>query len=166
MTRLLLERFTHWVERRSLREFGAKERVKLVFSERGGLSYSQLGAYYYWLGEKGDNQFLKLGNLAYETIHMNLIEVHNHTSLDALKLPDIVASAFFKAADIHDTGACDPSFAKALEPRLAQMDGLIAGYGVKLMPRYALLLKQVQPEQAEIFRYFGYPRQWWSVGGP
>lgn len=166
MTRLLLERVTHWVARRSLREFGAKERVKLIFSERGGLSYSQLNAYYYWLGEKGENQFLSLGNLEYETIHMSLLEVHNHTSLDALKLPDIVASAFFKAADVHDTAACDPSFAKALGPRMASSSELVAGYGVKLMPQYKSLLRRVRPEQTEIFAHYGYPRQWWASGGP
>lgn len=41
MTRLLIERVTHWVRARSLEEFGEVRRVKLVFSERGGLSYSQ-----------------------------------------------------------------------------------------------------------------------------
>jgi hypothetical protein len=36
----------------------------------------------------------------------------------------------------------------------------ISGYGVKLMPSFgkALLL----PKQGEIFRHYGYPKQWWA----
>lgn len=169
MTRLLLERITHWVKSRSECEYGSAQRVKLVYSERGGLSYGQLNAYYQWLRMKGNNQVLPLGNLEYETINMRLMEVHNHVDHDGLKLPDIVASAFFKAADVYDTHACDPQFAKALRPRIARSPGkprLISGYGVKLMPRLGHLAGRVKPEQLEIFRYYGYPRQWWRDGGP
>jgi hypothetical protein len=123
MTRLLLERVTHWVKCRSLADHGAAKRVKLVYSERGGLSYGQLNAYYQWLRNKGDNQFLTLGNLEYETIDMRLMEVLNHAGHDGLKLPDIVASAFFKAADVHDTGGCDPTFARALRPPSCAITG-------------------------------------------
>ncbi|MES2032655.1 MAG: DUF3800 domain-containing protein [Pseudomonadota bacterium] len=167
MTRLLLERVTHYVKRKSLREYGEVRRVKLVFSERGGLSYSQLNAYYQWLRYKGDNQVLTLGNLEYDTIHMRLLEVHNHLAHDGLKLPDIVASAFFKAADHHDTGACDPTFALALKPRMAACPaGQISGYGVKLMPGYGKLRDRTRPDQLVIFKKYGYPSQWWADGGP
>lgn len=170
MTRLLLERVTHWVKERSIKEYGSVQRVKLVFSERGGLSYSQLNAYYKWLSFKGDNQKLPLGNLEYDTIHMELIEVLNHAGHDGLKLPDIVASAFFKAADVHDTGACDAVFAEALRPKMARWpdsrDGQISGYGVKLMPGFGKLRNKVQPGQLTVFKGYGYPKQWWRDGGP
>jgi len=170
MTRLLLERVTHWVGQRSIVEHGQIEKVKLVFSERGGLSYDQLNAYYQWLRYKGDNQKLTLGNLVYETIDMRLLEVHNHSGHEGLKLPDIVASAFFKAADLYDTRACDSQFALALRPRMARWPdaktGLISGYGVKLMPNLKRLEGCTQAEQLTIFRDYGYPKQWWSDGGP
>ncbi|ODT64184.1 MAG: hypothetical protein ABS77_01455 [Phenylobacterium sp. SCN 69-14] len=166
MTRLLLERVTHWVERRSMREMGSPARVKLVYSERGGLSYTQMNAYYQWLRMKGDNQYLPLGNLAYDTLDMRLLEVRNHAGHAGLKLPDIVASAFFKAADIHDTGACDPQFARALRPRMArspqETGSLISGYGLKLMPKFSTLTGKVEECQRDIFRDFGYPQQWWQ----
>jgi hypothetical protein len=166
MTRLLLERVTHWVKARSISEHGSVQRVKLVFSERGGLSYSQINAYYQWLSYKGDNQVLKLGNIEYDTIHMRLLEVHNHAGHDGLKLPDIVASAFFKACDVYDTGACEPAFAEALRPRMARWpedrDGLISGYGLKLMPGLSRLDGKVRPEQTAVFRSYGYPAQWWQ----
>lgn len=170
MTRLLIERVSHWVQSHSLENYGEVRRVKLVFSERGGLSYSQLNAYYEWLRSKGSNQYLPLGNIAYDTISMNLLEVCNHAGHDGLKLPDIVASAFFKGADIHDTREVDNSFAKALEPRMARWpdksNGQISGYGVKLMPSYGQLKRRVLPEQLEIFAHYGYPKQWWADNGP
>lgn len=164
MTRLLLERMSHWVMRRSVREYGSPQLMKLVFSERGGLSYTQLNAYYQWLRYKGDNQFLTQGNIEYDTINMRLMEVHNHAGHDGLKLPDIVASAFFKAADIHDTGQCDPQFAEALRPRMARSpDRQISGYGVKLMPGLGALKGKVEPRQLDVFRAYGYPAQWWQA---
>jgi len=170
MTRLLLERVTHWVEQHSLRKYGSVEKVKLVYSERGGLSYEQLNAYYQWLRYKGENQKLTLGNLVYETIDMKLLEVKNHSGHEGLKLPDIVASAFFKAADIHDTRGSDPQFALALRDRMARWpdtkNGQISGYGVKLMPRFSDLVKRTEAEQLTIFKDYGYPRQWWRDGGP
>lgn len=167
MTRILLERVTHWVELRSKKDYGKTKRVKLVFSERGGLSYSQMNAYFQWLRSKGDNQVLKLGNIVYETIDMRLMEVVNHADHPGLKLPDIVASAFFKAADIHHTHGCDPQFAKALGPRMAvcpkDQGKIISGYGVKLMPRFGLLPASVTADQRDVFQYYGYPRQWWAA---
>ncbi|MBB5745213.1 hypothetical protein [Brevundimonas variabilis] len=163
MTRLLLERVTHFIERRSQVDFQETRLVKMIFSERGGLSYSQMNAYFDWLRVKGDNQVLKAGNLSYGTFHRQLMEIKNHAGHDGLKLPDIVASAFFKAADIYDTRACDPRFAIALRPRMAtandKVGGVIAGYGVKLMPGWKV---KAEPEQLEVFRQYGYPEQWWA----
>lgn len=163
MTRLLLERVTHWVRDRSLSEFGEARKVKLVYSERGGLSYHQMNAYYSWMKAKGDNQVLRQGNIAYDTMDMRLLEVRNHTGHDGLKLPDIVASAFFKAVDVWDTGACDPQFAIALEPRIAISPtplSMVAGYGVKLMPGLGPLRRRTRPEQLVALEHYGYPDQW------
>lgn len=167
LSRLLLERVTHWVHRHSVRKYGSPQKVKLVYSERGGLSYGQLNAYYQWLRMKGDNQYLPLGNIQYECIDLRLLQVFNHVDHDGLKLPDIVASAFFKASDIHNTGGCDPRFALALKPRMARSpDGLYSGYSVKLMPNLKQLRGKASPEQLKVFKEYGYPRQWWADGGP
>jgi len=166
ITRLLLERITRFVAEDSIKRFGTVRRVKLVFSKAGGLSYAQMAAYYEWLRDKNrnDNQFLKDGDLIYETIHSHLLEVRDHKADARLTLPDAVASAFYKACDKHDTGACDITFAKLLAKRMGAMPdtprGQVSGYGLKLMPGW--IRANLDADQKEIFRYYGYPRQWWE----
>lgn len=166
LTRLLLERVTHYVTQRSLQKYGAIKRVKLVYSDRGGLSYAQMNAYYDWLRYKAESgrQFLALGDLHYETLHRDLLEVYPHNQKPGLQFADAVASAFYKACDVYHTGGCDPHFAKLLEPRMARVpdkpDGQIAGYGLKLMP--SLQGARLRADQQEVFRFYGYPKQWWA----
>ncbi|MEC9345492.1 MAG: DUF3800 domain-containing protein [Pseudomonadota bacterium] len=165
MTRLLLERVTFWTKRRSLYDFGEVRKLKIEYSERGGLSYTQMNAYYQWLRYKSTGgQFLPLGDIAYEVIDFDLLKIYNHAERAGLQLADVAASAYFRACDIHGSGSCDTRFAKALMPRMAlSPEGLMSGYSVKLMPswRKANLLSS----QEEIFRFYGYPnKQWWAPG--
>jgi hypothetical protein len=94
----------------------------------------------------------------------DLLHIYAHKQRAGFQLADTVASAFFKACDLYDTGECDPEFAKILGPRMTRVpDGLggeISGYSVKLMP--AFRKADLLPEQAEIFTYYGYPKQWWA----
>jgi len=166
MTRLLLERVTDFVDWHSTKEYGEPKKLKVEYSIRGGLSYSQMSAYYEWLRMKGPtkNLFLPWGNLKWSVMDGTLLKVYPHEDRAGLQLADCVASAFFKAADKFSTGSCDPRFAAALKPRMARFRdrpaGLISGYGVKLMPNFkeAKLLS----EQEQIFREYGYPKQWWD----
>jgi hypothetical protein len=167
LTRILLERVTHWVEERSIHDFQNPEKLKLVFSNRGGLSYSQMKTYFDWLRMKSSagNLFLPLGDLRWSVMSRELVEIAPSFERGGLQLADIAASAFFKACDKFDTGACDPRFAKALKPRVASIlddEGFrtYSGYGLKLMPSFKMA--NLLPEQKEIFEYFGYPRQWWD----
>lgn len=170
LTRILLERVTHDVYHASLKRYGESRRVKLEFSERGGLRYSQMKAYFEWLKIKSASgkvaQFVPFGDFEYSTLHPSLMRVYNHAERDGLKLPDIAASALFKAVDIYQTLAIDPSFAKLLAPKMAKApgSGLVAGYGLKLLPSWTGLNDWgVKAEQREIFRFYGYPGpQWWQ----
>lgn len=164
MTRLLLERITDFVAWHSTKEHGSPQKMKVEFSNRGGLSYSQMNAYFRWINYQGDNTFLRFGKIHWETISYDLLKVYPHYERSGLQLADIVASAFFKAADKYNTGSCDPRFARALRPRMAryrdQATEAAAGYGVKLMPSFKGA--KMLPEQQEIFRFYGYPKQWWA----
>ena len=165
MTRLLLERITDFVHWRSIKEHGEPKKVKVEFSNRGGLSYSQMNAYFRWISYQGNNTFLKFGKIEWSTISYDLLHVYPHYERAGLQLADIVASSFFKAMDIYNTGGCDPQFAKLLKPRIARfrdrLNAPASGYGVKIMP-WSLPLANVRPEQEEIFKFYGYPKQWWA----
>lgn len=141
-------------------------KVRLEFSSRGGLNRFSLNSYFNWLklqSEDGKN-YLPLGNLVWETMDEDLLYIFNHKERAGLQLADTVASAFFKACDLVDTRECNPEFAKLLAPRMCHdPDGSqsgASGYSVKLMPK--IKDAKLLPAQAEIFTYYGYPRQWWA----
>lgn len=165
LTRLLLERVTHFVDvRATSTPSNAAHFIRVEYSARGGLRYSQMHAYYEWMRQKNGPPFLPWGSIRWGTIHPGLLKVYPHKERKGLQLADIVASAFFKACDKYDTGACDDRFAKELKPRMAREPdktwGDIAGYGVKLMPSWDKA--KLDQDQAEIFKFYGYPRQWWD----
>jgi hypothetical protein len=166
MTRVLLERVTDFVFWHANKNANPNCKLRIEYSERGGLSYSQMKAYYAWLKWKSDASanFLSSGDLKWPVMDASLLKVYNHKQRAGLQLADIVASSFFKAMDVYDTKECDPQFAKALHPRMAHYrdtkDGLISGYGLKLLPSFKRLT--LLPEQTEIFRYYGYPKEWWD----
>ncbi|MAL79263.1 MAG: hypothetical protein CMN55_09150 [Sneathiella sp.] len=166
MTRILLERVTNFVNWHSIKETGRPHKLKVEYSNRGGLSYSQMSAYYDWMRLQGENTFIKSGRMYWDVLEYKLLKVYSAEERAGLQLADIVASSFFKACDIYNTGSCDTRFAKLLNPRIAKYKDQPltkpSGYGVKLIP--SLKAANLQTEQEEIFRYYGYPNQWWDPG--
>jgi len=133
MTRLLLERVTDYCERRSLHEFGEPRLAQIVFARRGGLQYSHCQGYLYWIRNQSrtNSLYLNRGDLKWSVINpLDEIRVLNASTCAGLQLADVVASAFFQAAN----GSPDPAI--ALAPRMAfDSNGSIYDYGIKLMPR-------------------------------
>ena len=168
LTRVALERATHFVCRRAIQKFNEPKYMKVVFSERGGLRVGQIGAYYHWISQQSsnDNLYLPWGDLEWDTIHRLLLSKDFHKNLAGLKLADIVAAAFFGACDNKQSGPCDPQFAERLMPIMGRYrnrsDGRYSGYGVKLLPSFGAA--KLSTDQAAIFRHYGYPLQLWQVG--
>lgn len=166
LTRVLLERVTHFVAADSRKRYDAVKRVKLIYSKAGGLSYGQMAAYYEWIRERrrGGHQKLNWGDLEYDTIHSHLLEVREQYTEPGLALADATAAAFYKACDKQDTGSIDTTFAKCLSDRMGHVpdmpSGLVSGYGVKLLPGWKKA--ELDSDQETIFRHFGYPKQWWD----
>jgi hypothetical protein len=166
MTRVLLERMTSFVAAHSREHHGSVKYMKVEFSENGGLRYGQMKAYYEWIREKSraGNMFLTMGDIEYETLHSLLLEVHPHSARAGLKLADAAAAAFYQACDNIESGPCFPSLAMKLKDRMARvpdaLTGRVAGYGVKLLP--SLRKAKLTSDQEKIFRYYGYPHQWWA----
>lgn len=167
MTRILLERVTHFVAMKSMEQHKQVKRVKVVFSERGGLSVSQMSAYYHWIEpqSKNNNLVLPWGDLQWETLSPHLLRVKHHHELAGLQMADIVAASFFKACDKYDTGSCDNLCARILQPKMGRFPdytGQFSGYGVKLLP--SLQNAQLEKDQSPIFLSYGYPVQLWQDG--
>jgi hypothetical protein len=146
--------------------YGEPRKVRIEYSERGGLNYGQMNAYQQILKMRSrtGNMTLPHGDLYWDVMGDDLMRVYNHTQREGLMLADVAASAFFAACDKYNTGACRPEFAKLLKPRMARdtdrLSGRISGYGLKLMP--GLKKAQLDPDQREIFDFYGYPKEWWD----
>jgi len=122
ITRVALERVTHFVWRRSVQRYRAPRRVKIVFSERSQLRVGQISAYYHWISQqsRNDNLYLPWGDLEWETMHQLLLTKDFHKNLSGLKLSDTLASAFNAAYDNKQSGPCTPEYAKNLLPVMAR----------------------------------------------
>ncbi len=168
LTRVALERASHFVWRRSNQKFRTTKRMKIIFSERGGLRIGQIGAYYQWIKRQSinDNLYLPWGDVEWETIHPLLIDKDFHKNLPGLKLADILASAFFAACDNKQSGPCQPEYAERLRSIMAcyphTSSGRYSGYGVKLLPTFSKAKLSI--DQQTIFRRYGYPLQLWQKG--
>jgi len=167
LSRMLLEKVTHFIHSDSLKRFKEVKKAKVEFSARGGQSYSQMSAYYDWLKNKSiaNRLFVSKGDIRWGVIDRDLLRVLPHRESPGLQFADISAGAFFKACDLYDTGSIDSEFAKILSSRFARYPnndgGKIAGYGVKLMPKFNEA--KLTNEQEKIFRHFGYPdNEWWD----
>lgn len=160
ITRLLLERVTQWCGNRNNIEGTRGGKVKFVFSERGGMSYSQFAAYLHWLRlqSAGDSLYLRQGDLDWSVVSTDLIEAYNHERKAGLQLADVVASAFYQAVSLRPDGTTRPQYAELLRPRMALRDGTHAGFGVKMMPT-DIWKYGVADVQTRIFLDYGYPER-------
>jgi hypothetical protein len=161
LSRILLEKVTDYVYRRSMKDLGRAGRLKIIFSERGGIRYDELEEYYRllnWHDRKG-TQFADRDKITWEVMDKDLLEAHPHNSRAGLLLPDIVASSFFAACDKHDRNKPpNPLSAFKLDSRMTRrtdrLDNNPCGYGVKLMPH--VRIANLDADQMRIFKHYGY----------
>ncbi len=156
--RLLLERLTGFCEmRRHIDLEGRPCKVKIEFSRRGGHRYSQTRAYTLYLRhqEKGDQVYLKKRQILTDLLSTDLMEDHPHWSRPGLQFADIVASAFYSAANTIGPGAWDPTPAKALARIMAKERGTAVDFGVALQPTPPWKGK-LTADQRQIFEHYGY----------
>lgn len=157
IVRLLIERVTDFCERRSLLDGNEIKKVKFVFSKRGGHRYSQTQAYHWLIKSQSRNSNMVLNKRMpkWRTMDERLVSAQLHEDVAGLQLADVVASAFYTAADNLDTGPCDPTYATALHPRMAPENGSARDYGVCLWPTPASK-GELSSDQQKIFRFYGY----------
>jgi hypothetical protein len=154
--RLLLERVTDFVERHSLRHHGKPKHVQLIFSERGGVRYGQTAAYHDLLKNqaRSDTTYLTKRIVRWRVLHPSSSRIVRHDKNAGVQLADVVASAFFQAADTSLPN-WNVENAKLLSPRIPIENGRWADYGVVLQPAWRQA--RLTADQEQIFRFYGYP---------
>lgn len=155
--RLLLERVTAFCASRTITDHGKVLPVKIEFSERGGIRYSQSKAYQYYLRhqQEGDKIYLKKREPVMKMLNWNLMEAHPHGDRAGLQLSDFVASSFFQAIDVLDVKETDIRPASMLKPIMAREKRFWHDFGVSLFPTPAWTAN-LNAEQKRIFEHFGY----------
>lgn len=155
--RLLMERVTAFCGERSHRDYGEKRKIKLEFSRRGGHRYSQTRAYSLYLRhqQQAGSIFLEKRVPDTETLATDYMEDHPHHARAGLQIADVVASAFYQAADCLGPGNWDVAPAKALSPIMARERGVQRDFGVSLHPTPPWKANLTRDQQA-IFEHYGY----------
>lgn len=155
--RVLLERVTEFVEEVSVKDYGAPKHLEIVFSERGGLRYSQTIAYLDLLRQqaRSETTFLDTRVIRWQVVHPKLIRSIPHTKSAGAQLADTVASAFFQSVNTSGVGMWDTEQAKLLKPRMWEKNGVFADNGMTLFPTPPRKAKLTE-KQEEIFRFYGY----------
>lgn len=160
--RLLLERVTAFCVRRTQEDFGKVMPIKIEFSERGGIRYSQTSAYQHYLREqqRGGKIYLKTREPVMAMLDWTLMEQFPHGERAGLQLADFVASSFYQAIDTLGPGEwnCEP--AQALQRIMAKENGAYRNFGVALFPTPQAKGK-LTDEQRTLFEFYGYdPKKW------
>jgi len=128
LTRYLLERIS-WLCQTEKKEMG---KVRLVFSNRGGVSYDELRAYLKKLKSKKTT-------IDWRHIDPELVESRPHTALAGLQFADCAARGFAEAVEPNEYGDFILDYAELLRPVVYNYEGNYGGYGVKVLCKENLL---------------------------
>jgi hypothetical protein len=166
LARLLLERVTDYCHAKTPTERRGKDKLRVIFSRRGGLIYQDFADYLwklYW--QRDSNELvLNLRQITWSVIDHNEVFVYDHSRFAGLQLADVVAAAFFQAVEQHrgEVVACDPSSAKLLKPIMHFKGfGWYLGVGLKAMP--SLHEMNLSAPQRELFNFYGAKEKDWKI---
>lgn len=157
MIRVLLERVTSYCDTRTIKDYGERKKVKIEFSQRGGHSYGQTKAYYWYLKQQhdSDNIFLKKRQPVMDLLSPNLMEFYPHYTRAGMQLSDCIASSFYQAIDCLGPGTWNMEPAKTLDRILPKELGKCADFSVVLQPTPPWKA-DLTPNQKLIFEHYGY----------
>lgn len=155
LIRILLERVTDFCSTLSQGKPSKQDKIKIVFSKRGGHSYGQTKAYLQ-LCRYQARPYLDRRQIDFRFISYRLIDYVPHYQEAGLQFADIVASAFYQALNPHDRRGWTNEPAKVLRPLTARDElGRIKDFGLVLQPiNYRKIgLNKIQKE---LLVYYGF----------
>ncbi len=168
LARLLLERVTEHCESQIPETRRGTDKLRIIFSRRGGLKYADFDRYLtklYWQSRLG-SLVLRYKDIKWSVIDWEEIRVLDHKERAGLQLADVIAGAFYQAVELHRGSGevdCDPSCAQLLKPLIASRPtGWVLGYGLKTMPIPAAM--NLTASQKVLFEFYGFPQTGWTSG--
>lgn len=139
LSRLLIERITWCCSslRKTVPEGNGK--VKIIFSNRGGLKYQDFITYLEeW--KKRDSENTKqhsLSRINWNMIDIDIIESVDHSKRAGLQFADVVAYSNFKAVEkSRISGVVSLDLVRVLRDSTYNKDGIYINRGIKFMPKY------------------------------
>jgi hypothetical protein len=157
LVRLLLERVTEFCAQDCKNKPSYENKIKILFSKRGGHSYGQTKAYLEWL-KLQSNPVLNKRKIDFRFLSFRLVDYVPHYCDAGLQCSDIVASAFFRALNSESKNRGIEAATK-LAPILAKDElGLVKDFGLVLQPTNPKTLS-LTAEQAEVFLHYGFSQR-------
>lgn len=131
---LLIERVSWYCRDHRRRNDVGNGTVDLVFSNRATMDYDDLRDYLRHL----ERDRIALGYQAAEgIIRPDRLESHSAGRRLGLQIADAVASSYWYAVEKSAYDLTEDSYARLLLPRAYRHNGVLWGYGVKILPREA-----------------------------
>jgi hypothetical protein len=132
MTRYLIERLS-WLCR-DFRKFVPEGdgRLKIIFSRRGGMNYTDFQNYLYVLQNAHDPDI----QIHWPVIDIEGVEALDHGRRYGLQLADIAVGALRAALEFDPYGNLEPGYAEILKPKVYERKGNSLSYGAKLVPSH------------------------------
>lgn len=156
MSRLLLERVTAYCEYRSMNDYQELRKVRIEFSERGGVNIDDIKAYYRYLSQQSELNmlYLDLYQPAWPVVDIDQFFIYPNRMRAGLQLADAVSSSFYHAVERTNEGLVRPQFAKLLHKTVCinPKTALRYGFGLKVMPTW--IPSRLPPDQADILNHY------------
>ncbi len=141
--RLLLERASWYCrDHRPVHDIGDGS-ADVVFSNRSGMSYSEMRTYLDLLREQKDTRDVRID---WSTIRTDQITAYSAGRRMGLQIADAVAGSFYYAVEPSQYGYTEDRYVKLLKPIVYHRHGRSLGYGVKFWPREAELPEGIRVE--------------------
>jgi hypothetical protein len=113
-------------------KWGGDGTVQLIFSNRQGMSYSEMKDYLRLLEKQ--KQMGKDIRIEFDKVPIDKLITQTPGRSMGLQLADAVAGAFFNAIERDKFGNTEPRYLRTLIPVLYRHDNRCLGYGFKIVP--------------------------------
>lgn len=134
--RYLLERASGECKRWTYRAYGEVRSIKVIFSRRKDISYSQTGAYLLKLKteQRDRGYFNNKGKIDWSVLDVFDIDSRKHKDEVGLQIADCAASAIYRSIDETWFGDVKSIYLEVLSKKFARLGTSPRDYGFKLLP--------------------------------